>query len=358
MDEYGQMQPHKHKRKGGIGGKLIMIGVLIIIILIAVFAYYFMGGPINVSGPTTVTVNANGAEFAIAGKSYVATLIGYNNNTQTAYIYVSSVPIFMDSVLNVTLHKNVTVKINYDSQYSIMQIRLLSGKAGSVSVQIAPLAASLQVDPDTQYIGHPNASLPGLKVTVSTTTVSPNTTTTTIASGSNTPAGSTTTIKAATTTIAASTNYTVKAIDAAVKGDQNYGLLLNFTTLYDQTANCTPHQYNLSYFEQTGTLHPVPPVDFLNVSYETPSGMVQKIISKGGNSYSYEFLPIVQDPAFNGTVALQIGLVVAGAGTSSATATVTSDSYSGIFKDATYSILSGTYTQSKEVTNACAAMIG
>jgi hypothetical protein len=354
MDEYGRMGSHKH-RKAKPKHKLLMVAAVIVIILIAVFAYYFLGGPINVSGPTTLAIGGKGTVFSMAGKSYVATLEGFNSNTRTAYVYVSAVPVFLGPLLNVTLHQNSTVKVNYDSQYAIMQMELVSGNGNSASVQVAPLAASLQIDPDYQYIGHPNASMPGLQVTVTTTT---NTTTTSVAGGS-TSSGSTapTTSVKATTTVAQATNYTASAIETAVKTDRNYGLMLNFTTLYDQTVNCDPHTYNLSYFDASGTL-PVPPSDYKNVSYETPYGMVQKIVSTGGNGYSLEFLPLVQDPAFNGTVALAIGVTVTSPGSSSAIGVVSSDRYGGIFLNETYSVLSSQYAQTKAVGNACGALVG
>jgi hypothetical protein len=361
MDEYGKMGPHRHKR-AGITGKLLMLGIIVLIIVIAVFAYYFIGGPINVGGPTTIPLTSKGSVFAISGKSYVATLAGYNNNTKTAYVYISGIPVFLGPVLNVTLQQNNTVKVNYNSQYAIMQFKLLSGNKDSINLQVAPLAASLQVDPDYQYIGHPNVSVPGLHITTTTTVTATTTvsnsvsnTTASTTAASTTVQGSTTTVKA-TTTVGA-TNYTASAINAAAKADDNYGLMLNFTSIYNQTLYCTPGTYNLSYFHQNGAL-PVPPFDFDNVTRETPYGMVQKTVQTGGNTYAVEFKPIVTDPLYNGTPALAIEITVASQGTSAALGTVTANNYNGIFKDGTYQQLSSLYTQSKAVNNNCDAMVG
>ena len=144
---------------------------------------------------------------------------------------------------------------------------------------------------------------------------------------------------------------------AAAKADLNYGLMLNFTALYNQTPSCTTSMYKLSYFDRFGSF-PVPPMDYYNVSYETPYGMTHKTVSKGGNSYAVEFLPLVQDTAFNGTVALEIDVTVTSQGTSSAIGMVSADKYGGIFKGATYDTLSTQYSESKYVNNACAAMVG
>ena len=358
MDEYGKMEPHKQRRKGGAKGKLILIGIVVVIILIAGFFYLFGGGPINITGPTKVTVTSDGTVFAIAGKSYVATLSAYNNNTQTAYVYVSEVPVFMGPILNITLHQNSTVKINYGTQYAMMQMELLSGSKESATLQMAPLLASLQVIPDTQYIGHPAVALPGLRITV-TTTVPANTvgnSTNTIATTSTIRA--TTTVAASSTTTIAATNYTARAITTAVKTDENYGLMLNYTTLYQSSVNCTPRQYNLTYFDQNGGAFPVSPVDYWNVTKETPYGMVNRTINLVGNKYAVEFLPLVQDQAFNGTVALQINVTVSSPGTSTALGLVTANNYKGIFDGASFSVLSSTYQQSKTITNGCAALVG
>lgn len=346
MDEYGRMGPHRHHKRSRLKGRLVLAGVIIVVILVAGFAYYFLGGPVNVTGPTTLTVNSQGTVFAIAGKSYVASLAGYNSNTQTTYIYISSVPVLLGPILNVTLHQNSTVKVNYGGQYAIMQIAVLSASRNSAKIQVDPLPLSLQVSPDYQYIGHPSVQLPGLQASASTTTAP----TTTVSSGG----GSSTT--APTTTVQA-TNYTQSAMNIALKGDQNYALMLNLSDLYGQTPNCSSHTYNTTYTNKQGSA-PVPPADYRNVSYETPYGMVQKTIAKGGTTYALEFKPLVHDLAFNGTIALEIDLTVTGAGSSSALAIVKSDSYGGIFGGLTYSDLSGTYTQFKAVNNACAAMVG
>lgn len=358
MDDYDQMRPQK-RRKGGIGGKLVMVAIVVIIIIAIGFYYYFSGGPISISGPTSVTVNSNGAVFSIAGKSYVATLAGYNNDTKTAYLYVSEVPVFLGPVLNVTLHQNNTVKINYNTAYAVMQMTLISGSRNSEEVQIAPLAASLAVQPDYQYIGHPTVPVSNLKITVTTTAP----TTTTVASGSG--SSSTTTVAAGTTssstTTAATTtiqaaNGTQIAINTALKSDENYALMLNFTALYNATSGCTANQYSNSYFELHASL-PTGPLDYYNMSYETPYGMVQKTVSKGGGNYNVEFLPQVDDPQFNSTVALTIALTVKPSGTTTI-AVVNSDTYGGIFAGATYSDLASEYTATKSVGNACAALVG
>lgn len=358
MDEYGRMPPHKHRR-AGFSSKLLMIGIIILIIVIAVFAYYFLGGPVNVTGPTNLAISSQGTVFALSGKSYVATLSGYNNHTNASYIYISSVPVFLGPVLNVTLHQNTTVKVNYNGQYAIMQLQEISGNKNSVNVKITPLSASLQVSPDYQYIGHPTVQLPGLNINtttvVSTTTVPAGNSTTKTTTGS-TVASTSTAGSTASTTTSPATNYTLKAIQAAIKTDENYGLIQNFTKLYNETPGCTAPIYNQSYLQQQGSMPP-PPASYSNVSYETPYGMTPKIVSASGNSYNVEFLPLVKDPSFNGTLALEITVAVSSPGTASAIGTVSSDKYSGIFQGFTYASLSGAYSQSKSVNNDCAALV-
>jgi hypothetical protein len=353
MDEYGKMGSHKHK-KARLKGKLAMVGIAVIVILIAGFAYFYLGGPINVSGPTTLTVSSQGTVFALGGKSYVATLAGYSNTTKTAYIYLSSVPVFLGPDLNITLHNNASVKVNYVGQYAIMQMTFVSGNKNSAQVQVTPLALALQISPDYQYIGHPAVPLPGVTITVSTTI--PGASTTVAATTTVSSSGGSTTIPATTTVQAV--NYTSQAIQTAIGADENYALLLNFTNIYDNSVNCTPHAYNLSYFEAFAEF-PVPPADYNNVSIEVPYGMTQKIVNTVGNNYNYEFISLVKDPTFNGSKALTIGITVSSAGSSSALAIVNSDNYSGIFKGATYSVLKSQYQQAEAASNPeCAVMIG
>ncbi len=353
MDDYGRKGRHRRGR-AGIGGKLLLVGIVIVIILIAGFAYYFMGGPINIGGPTTVALSGRGSELSISGKSYVATLEGYNNDTQTAYVYVTSVPVFLGPILNVTLHQNSTVKVNYNSQFAIMQMRLVSAGRGSAEVQISPLAASLQVDPDYQYIGHPSVSLPGLHINVTTTV--PAASTTTVAATSNGPSVTTTVMAATTTTTISAANSTQLAINAALASDPSYALMLNYSSIYSAVSGCTPTLYSNSYFERFAAL-PTGQVDYYNMSYETPTGLAQKTVSQGGGRYNVEFLALVNDPQFNGTAALTISLTVAQSG-SSTVATVNSNQFGGIFAGATYSSLLSEYTQTRLVNNACAALVG
>ncbi|MDE1865283.1 MAG: hypothetical protein KGH94_01430 [Candidatus Micrarchaeota archaeon] len=349
MDEYGRMVPHKHRRAKATH-KLAMAGIVIVIILVAAFAYFFLGGPVNVSGPTKLSVSGQGTEFSLGGKSYVISLASYNGNTGTEYVYLSGVPVFLGPLLNVTLHQNSSVKVNYGGQYAIMQLALISGGASSAVVQVEPLSASLQVSPDYQYIGHQSVKLPGLQVTVTTTIAG---STTTVSSNSV----STSTVSSTTTVQAQQTNYTRQAIYTSVQNDQNYALMLNFSTLYNETSGCTAPQYNSSYLSKFGNA-PVPPEDYANVSRETPHAITEEIVRNSATSYNLEFLTQIGDPTYNGQPALVIGLSVTSPGTSSALAIVESDSYQGIFQGQTHSSLASLYQQSKSVGNACAALVG
>ena len=208
------------------------------------------------------------------------------------------------------------------------------------------------MDPDYQYIGHPSVPLPGLNINTTTTVAGATTT----VSGSTNSTISTATTSASTTTVQ-QTNYTKLAIQAAIKGDQNYALLLNFSTIYNATPNCTPQVYNNSYYNQFHT-YPVVPLDFINVSIETPYAMTQRIVANSASSYTFEFVPSVTDPNFNGVPALTIGITVTSPGASSAVGIVETNSYGGIFQGASYSSLSSLYQKSAAINNACSAMVG
>lgn len=349
-DELRQRRKHGNRYNRHRNKLKIIAGV--VVILIAVFLFYFFGASkINVGASYTGKLDSTGGVYIINGHDYVITMASYNKNLADGYIYLTESPVFLNPTLNVTLPLGQPVKVNYNSSYSTMQFILENATSTSLDLQIMPLSPSLQITPDSQFVKTASYSVIGGSGSTGTTGSTATTTiasTTTISGGSSSTSATT----SSTTTVPA-TNSTSEQISAILARDNYYGLMLNFSKLYQATASCTSSLYNQTFVDHNGYLPKGPP-DYVNVSQLTPYNLSQKITYAGKGNYNDTFTTLAQSSQFNNIVALTITVNI-----STNLAVSNKVNPNGVYQGLnSYSDLSTAYTETDSVGNACAALIG
>lgn len=332
-----QEAPHKIKHNNN--RMIAAAAVVIIIIAIAYYAFFIYGGQAVVLAPATTNLTQSGEIFSINSAQYLISLSTVSLGSGKAYVHVSKLPVFVNPLLNVTLTLNNITKVNAGSTYADVGIQLLSASANSITIKVTPLSESLQIAPDSQYISVISGTLynSGQSTSVQAST------STTIGATTTKGAGSTATTSSATTTV--TVNTTAVNINAALKQNQLYGLLLNFSVLYTNTSKCTASLYNSTYLNVHGSL-PKGSVSFANVSPFVPYNLSR--VTKSTNGY-YEavFTAKTEDPSFNNSVAATITV-------NPTTKATVNQSITGVFQGLNYSQLSKNYVRALSVGGACA----
>jgi hypothetical protein len=328
--------------------KMVAIGIgVVVVIVILYFALFFTNQSV-VSAPATVNITQAGTIFAVNGQEFLISLASSSGGT--AYVHVSKLPIFLSPLLNVTLTLNNITKVNAGSSYADIGVQLLSAGTGSITVKITPLASSLQISPDSSLIHVIPSSLYAYGQGASTTIKATTTISTTTISGSATTAASTSTTTGSTTTVS-SINTTALDISNALVQNEDYGLLLNFSTLYTNTSKCTSTQYNTSYANFHGSVAR-PPNDYANVSQFVPYNMSSTVVSAGKGNYSVVFRTKTQSSLFNNEVASTIGV-------NASTKSVLNVTFAstGAYEGLNYTSLHADYVRAIGIGGACGVFI-
>ena len=321
-------KPHRHYRISRM-----TIGAIVIVALVAVWLYLsFSGGAVRISTSTMVTLTGSPSYFGIGAGTYslsVARTAGGN----FAYVYVDKLPIFMNPPLNVTLYQGNMTKINEGSAFADVGLTLESVSGNTITVRIVPLDPGLQIAPDTSKIHTVNNMLAannGNSVATSSITTTAVTT-------------------VATTTTVVQTNTTHVNIMAALIKNRSYGLIKNYSILYDNTSNCTQGRYNTAYIMHYGYA-PAGPNTYLNVSSFVPYSLYMNMTNLGKGNYSVAYSTKTVDPVFNNTPAVVFKVNVS-------TSTVSSVTFGGIFQGADYSSLFVGYNKALGIGGACGVAI-
>ncbi|MGD0510459.1 MAG: hypothetical protein ABSA33_01330 [Candidatus Micrarchaeaceae archaeon] len=303
MDEDGPK--HKQHKKMSTGTK---IGIVLAIVVIAVALYYVVFLSVNqtvVGTPAVSNLTSTGTIFSVNSQQYLISLAGISRANGVAYIYVNKLPIFVNPLLNITLHLNNITKINAGSYYADMGIQLQSIGQNAITVKVSPLFTSLQIVPDSQYIRNVRSQLyqQGQSQSQSTSTIqsgqSPSVTTVT-----STIAPASTSTISQTASIAAEINQTLKT-------NYLYSLLLNFSVLYTNTSNCNLARYNNLYFQVYGSA-PTGPNTYQNVSQIVPYNLTESIASAGNGNYEVNFTTQAYSSFYNNVHAVVMVVNVSG----------------------------------------------
>ncbi len=339
-------QQQNQGRKPSAKNKIIAL-VVIVIVVIALYAYFVL--QVNqtvINGTEVVNITSTGALYNINSKQYYISLAHVSLSGAKADIHISELPIFINPLLNVTLTLNNITKLNVGTNYSNIGMQLQSIGPSSVTVQISPIETSLDIAPDSNKISAVwtmlSNSTSGTGVHSSTTVG----TTTTIASGGTTSATTT----QSTTTVQA-TNQTAASLASTLKHYNLYGLMLNFSFLYDNTSNCNHVLYNNAYFRYYSTMpSPGQQTDYVNVSQFVPYNLSSTTTNLGGGNFELVYRTKTLNETFNNQIALEINV-------STSSSSITGTSFLEAFQGLNYTVLRSNYQRAQSIGGACGIMV-
>ncbi|MDE1810481.1 MAG: hypothetical protein KGH66_00330 [Candidatus Micrarchaeota archaeon] len=280
-----QMPPHRrmHLPMG-------LIGVVVIVVLIVAGAYWLLssGAPsVAISSPQDITVGPTGTVVTMSGAEYMIALADSLPGSGLAYVYVNRLPMFVNPIFNVTVSSASPTKLSTSNAagYANMQLEAVSIGNKSIVLRVTPLDTGLSISPDYgktveihSYFGNGTVGESLIAVQGSGNSTSSTTTTVppVISSGSTTVAS--------TTTVAQNANNTNSNIMAALKASAYYPVLVNLTTLYANTQQCSQADYNAAYIHQHSSA-PQPPEDYANQSQIVPYLLYSNITNEGSGNY-------------------------------------------------------------------------
>jgi hypothetical protein len=314
---------------------MIML-LAVIIIAIAVYAALSGGVVTKISGPASLVLTSSPRYFSLSSGTYSVSLASASRNLSVAYVYLNRLPIFMNPLLNVTLHAGNITRVNEGSGFANIGLTLESIGRGNVTVRITQLDPALQLTPDAAMI-----RVVGTMLLAQPSKGS--------ASNGITPESTTLSTTVATTTTIGNVNTTHAQIMAALGKNEFYALMLNYSTLYTNTKNCTQAVYNTAYKSYYKYAPSVANAStFYNVSAYVPYDLYTNTTSLGSGDYLVVYSTKTVDPTYNNAQALTIKV-------SAPTETVLNVTLAptGIFGGEDYSILLTGYSKAKGIAGAC-----
>ncbi|ASI13442.1 membrane protein [Candidatus Mancarchaeum acidiphilum] len=139
----------KNKYNNMTYGIAILV-VLIIIIVIAVAAYYNTG---VYKGNVTLSIGTSkGIVYSINNSEYSIYLYSTNSKSNTADVYITKSPIFINKPIEVNLPVGTLVHINTSGKYANLIIKMTSVSSDNATLNIYPVSPSLGISPDYSHI--------------------------------------------------------------------------------------------------------------------------------------------------------------------------------------------------------------
>jgi len=334
-----QGAPHSHpKRYKKSNRARLGIAIILIIVVIAAAAIilngFGSGNIISINSPQTVAITKLGTVMQLNNSVYVAVFAG-TFGAGTAYMELTRVPVFLNPTLNITLNQNSITHVNYNSQYAIVSFELKNFTNNSASVSVVPISAGLSISPDSSKI----RIVPNFLI---------------FTSGNTPTTGTTTAATTATTTTSTTSTSTIKQLTVQEKVTNvlqkslYYPLMLNYSTLYANTVNCTPGLYNITYGQRFAQA-PSGQSTYRNVSSLIPYALTLNITGSSSR-YSAKYITKSRSDVFNNQPALEVGINLT-------TNTITSTQLEGIFLGLNYTLLSNGYRQAVLIGNACGVYV-
>jgi len=325
-----------------------LVGLAIVLILIIGGAYYLItsgGSSVAISSAQNINVGTAGTVVSMGGAEYMIALSKAYPSSGLAFAYVNKLPMFVNPIFNVSISTTSPTKLSTATKngYANIQLEAVSITNNSMVLKVTPLDTSLAISPDygksteiepyfgNGTVGESLISTPGTNTT--TTTVPP-----VISSGSTTVAST------STTTVAA--NNTNANILAGLHKSVYYPVLVNLSTLYANTQQCNPTDYNSAYIHEYSHA-PVPPSDYANQSQLVPYTMYTNITNEGNGNYGVVYRTTSQLLGDGPAVTISIN-------GQTANVVNTTFSSSGIFGgSATVSDLKGAYNRAVMIGGNC-----
>ncbi len=330
------------------------VPIIAAIAVIAVALSYVLlnaGNAITISTATTLNITKSATVLRIGDGTYAIALARTTPSHNVAYVYLNKLPAFMNPLLNVTLYQGQATKVNAGASFANVELQLTSVGSNAVTMMITPISTSLDIAPDSSFISTVQTALQGTasgsgtsnNITLpSSTTVPPSTT---IAPPSNTGV-TTTSVQSTVPTTIAGTNTTKAKVLAALQKSVYYPLMLNYSTIYANTLNCTPTLYNTTYRNANGGVAPSGYSTFQNVSQYVPYALYSNISSKGSGTYDVVYYTKTISTEYNKVAALTIGI-------NASAGTLLTANLSGFFQGANEITLSKGYKTATSTGGAC-----
>jgi hypothetical protein len=310
----------------------------LIVALLALYVIYgiFVQNVVTVTSSMSLSLSTNQSQFIRIYNGSIADIKLRSSSGTNATFYITSVPVLYGPVVFFQLKPLSSLNVSSaGSQTADMNIRLVSSSGSGVTVEITPLTASLGIKPSSSITLLNPASLGS--ISISNVTV---------------PAISTVSTASTSLTTTISTNTTQGLFQQALALFNNTGtgmLMREYAALYRKDVACTPSVYNSTYFQYSNKQPPAP-VDFANISSQTPTNIVYNESKLSKTNVLITYSTVSPSPSTTGPAVLAI------INTSSASF-VQSLSYTGVYAGFNYTILNNSYSFQSKILNNCGAYI-
>jgi hypothetical protein len=320
-------------------------GVVVLIALLYVASSLLSGNrPISPSQPATFLINSSTKVVAINGSQYAIILDSITPKEGRANIYLERSPIFLNRIYNVTLSLGNVTHVAVGTNYSDIGVALNLIAGNSIRITVTAISTDLGIKPDSEDIRViPPALLEGTPYAGSGGN-------STAPAAGNTTASNSTKPAAAAAAKATSANQTAPAQDSAelkavaiAEADKYYPLMLNYSNLYNNSANCTEATYNSSYLAYYSK-SPGGPTTYANVSLTTPYSMYSNVTGSG-SEYNMTFYAKSRTKMLDGAAVIISVNTLSG--------DIVGNYTEGIFLGSNYTSLKSGYVKVLGIGNAC-----
>jgi hypothetical protein len=237
---------------------IFLLAVLIIYSIISMFLNYV--GIEEINQPTTLILSNSPKLISLNGNEYSIQLLSYSNYSSVATLSINKFPIFVNPTMLVKVPLNNFTDVNLNSSYADLRITLNHIGSNGAEFKLIPIELSLMETPTKLEISFINNTLNNAvqqsnNITISTNTVSskPHSNTTFSNTPQNTPSNTQNTSSSSTSSSSQTNTTALNKAKSILQMSAYYAIMLNYTKLYTDEANCSASKYNSTYFNIYGT---------------------------------------------------------------------------------------------------------
>jgi len=311
------------------------IALIVIIIIVVAVLLASSSGVRVLTSPIQVFISNGGYSYLKQGSSVFAVYV-VNSTASGAYVYIAKLPLLYGFVSKVYMKNSteVNVSVNAGRRASI-NIRMISSSSKGAMLNITPISSfyNIQTSNSVSLIGPVSigtAASKGLKVIITSTTISTSTTTSTINQ----------------------TNPLLVSAEQYANTNTSIGVLLNnYKALYIKDKACNASIYNETYAKYFNT-QPPGFASFENASAQTPISITVSAKPLKDDLVLVNYTPVMRSGvASQPMVSLLLNM------SPSAVVPIVSTLYEGILLGDNYTILNSTYQFQSSIQNYCGAYI-